>query len=462
MSVKLPASKLNNENKSAFSILIVDDETEICNFLSRALRKYYSVVDIAHNTAQANVLVKEKIYDLLIVDINMPEQSGIDWLASSQPEINNSATILMTGFADIEHAVAAVRLGVVDFILKPFRLEQMLKAVERSYNALCLSRENNAYKHRLARQDDCSSIIGSSKLMTKVNQLIARVASTKSSVLIEGETGTGKELVANAIHDLSGREGAFVAINCAAIAAELIESELFGHVKGAFTHAIAREGLFSYADGGTLFLDEISEMPMALQSKLLRVLEEGKIRPVGSNKEKTIDVRIVTACNKPLAPLIEKQLFREDLFYRLNILPITLPGLRERPEDIQPLSTHFLKQLADDLALPAISIDREDLDIMQCYSWPGNVRELRNLLERAMLLDSSPKQLLKELVEAQQPEVNASYPVNWTLHKVQLEHIEKVLASCHNNKSQAAGVLGITRKTLDRKRAHKESCVAFK
>jgi len=231
---------------AAFSILIVDDEEGVCDFLKRALCKLYTVVDIAHNTKDADLLRSQKLYDLMIVDINMPGQSGISWLQSLEQPLNNTAIILMTGFADLENAVAAVRLGVGDFILKPFRLEQMLSAADRCFKNTCLSRENSAYKHRLDRQDNSSSIIGNSQVMQQVNELIVRVAPTKSSVLIEGDTGTGKELVANALHNLSGRRGAFVPINCAAIAPELIESELFGHFKGAFTNATqARQGLFS-------------------------------------------------------------------------------------------------------------------------------------------------------------------------------------------------------------------------
>ncbi len=307
-------SAISTAPSAAFSILIVDDEEGICNFLARALKKKYAVVDTASDTVAAELLRKQKLYDLMIVDINMPGQSGISWIQSFQQALPNTTIILMTGFANLDNAVAAVRLGVGDFILKPFRLEQMQAAVDRCFESLCLARQNSAYKHQLARQDGCSSIIGNSASMQQVNQLIARVAATKSTVLIEGETGTGKELVASALHKLSGRKGGFVPINCAAIAPELIESELFGHLKGAFTNATqARQGLFSYADGGTLFLDEIGELPLPLQGKLLRVLEESTIRPLGSNREKNIDVRIVTASNKPLTQLVGDKLFRADL-----------------------------------------------------------------------------------------------------------------------------------------------------
>ena len=436
-------------NTAAYSILVVDDESGICDFLKRALSKQYTQVDIASDTRQAQQLRAKNFYDLLIVDINMPGQSGLDWVENFDQSMPSTAVIFMTGFAELENAIAAVRLGAGDFILKPFRLQQMQVAVAGCFEKLRLSRENYIYQQRLSRHEGSSSMIGDSPVMQRVNTLIARVAATKSSVLIEGETGTGKELVASALHQLSARSGPFVPLNCAAIAPDLIESELFGHVKGAFTNAAqARQGLFSYADGGTLFLDEISEMPLALQGKLLRVLEESKIRPLGTDTEKSIDVRIVAASNMPLSSLVEQKLFRADLYYRLNILPISLPPLRDRPEDIAALCQHFIVQLAAELALPQISLTQTDLLDLQSYRWPGNVRELRNLLERAMLLNCSPAQLLNE----QNVQSQGCYALNWSLQKVQLQHIERVLKLCCGNKSQAAKRLGITRKTLDRKR----------
>ncbi|MCJ8300396.1 MAG: sigma 54-interacting transcriptional regulator, partial [Pseudomonadales bacterium] len=262
----MPAPASNNT--AAYSILIVDDEQGICDFLKRALSKLYAVVDIASDSQQAQQLRGKKLYDLLIVDINMPGQSGLQWVQNFDQAMPSSQVIFMTGFAELENAIAAVRLGAGDFILKPFRLEQMQLAVARCFEKLRLSRENYIYQQRLSRQDSSSSMIGDSLVMQRVNDLVERVAATKSSVLIEGETGTGKELVASALHRLSARSGPFVPLNCAAIAPELIESELFGHVKGAFPNAAkSRQGLFSYADGGTLFLDEISEMPLLLQGK---------------------------------------------------------------------------------------------------------------------------------------------------------------------------------------------------
>ncbi|MEH6442819.1 MAG: sigma-54 dependent transcriptional regulator [Oceanospirillaceae bacterium] len=440
--------RVPSANPQPFAILIVDDEEGICHFLKRALCKVYTVVDYAYSTAQADKLREQQLYDLLIVDINMPSTSGIEWVTGLEDADKRPDIIFMTGFAELDNAVDAVRLGASDFILKPFRLEQITGAIDRSYNRLKLSRENYVLQHRLTINQQNHALLGESDAITTVNRLIAQVAPSNASILIEGETGTGKELAAAAFHELSGREGSFVPINCAAVSPELIESELFGHIKGAFTGATqARQGLFSYADGGTIFLDEISEMPLVLQGKLLRVLQESRIRPVGTEREKSINVRIIAASNKPLAKQVELGNFRADLFYRLNVLPIELPPLRKRLDDIELLVEHFNAKLSNQLNLPRITLKSADYQSMQDYHWPGNVRELRNLIERSILLGSSPKALLNP----QEDNTPSGYPHHWRLEQVELEHIGKVLAHCGNNKTQAAQLLGITRKTVERK-----------
>ncbi len=431
-----------------FSILIVDDEEGICNVLMRALSKIYTKVDCASSTLMADNLREQQLYDLLIVDINMPQTSGIDWVASLEEGDKRPDVIFITGFADLENAVAAVRLGAFDFVLKPFRLEQISGVIERCFNRLKLSRENYILQRRLTQDRQNSSMLGHSDAINQINQLIAQVAPSNASILIEGETGTGKELAAAQLHQLSGRTGPFVPINCAAVSAELIESELFGHIKGAFTGATqARQGLFSYADGGTIFLDEISEMPLLLQGKLLRVLQESRIRPVGTEREKSIDVRIVAASNKPLTEQVAQGAFRSDLFYRLNVLPLLLPPLRQRLDDIALLVEHFNTKLSSQLALPKIAITKQDIHCLQSYHWPGNVRELRNLIERSLLLTSSPSALLNPQTQLS----SNGYPNDWTLEQVEVEHITKVLDHCDNNKTKAAQILGITRKTVERK-----------
>jgi len=432
-----------------FSILIVDDEVGICDFLQRALSKHYSFVAVAHSSDEAAELYKRQHFDLLILDICMPGLSGIEWARDLQADGADVDVILMTGFADLESAVEAIRLGVSDFIMKPFRLEQMLAAVRGCCERQQLARENYAL-HRRLHQGEELAMVGDSPAMQQVKAMIERVAPVRSAVLIEGETGTGKELVAAALHERSGREGAFVPVNCGAIAPELIESELFGHVKGAFTGAgQAREGLFSYADGGTLFLDEMAEMPLLLQAKLLRVLEEGQIRPVGSEQLKAVDVRIIAASNRSLPEAVKSGEFRADLFYRLNVLPLTLPPLRARIEDIPALSRYLSLQLADELGLPPLPLSHQDIHSLQSYSWPGNVRELKNLLERAMLLGQLPHQLLT----AADDNSSGGYPLSWSLADVELHHLKRVLSAQDGNKSRAADQLGITRKTLDRKLA---------
>jgi DNA-binding NtrC family response regulator len=296
-------------------------------------------------------------------------------------------------------------------------------------------------------------MIGQSAPMQEVGEIIRQIAPTPTSVLIEGETGTGKELAARAIHRLSNLSGPLVPVNCVAISPDLLESELFGHTKGAFTGAHqARDGLFSFATGGILFLDEISEMPGTMQAKLLRVLESRRIRPVGSDRELAVDARIVTATNKNLAEEVRKGRFREDLFYRLNVVTIKMPTLRQRPEDIPELVDFLGKTLAAELGVAPPTFGREDIHALQAYDWPGNVRELRNLIERAVLLGRLPSDIMSIQGSAPGRESPTSpFPAEWTLAEVEKSHMRRVLESAGGNKSEAARRLGISRKTLERK-----------
>lgn len=448
-SLEIKANNLD-KNKSIFSILVVDDEPGIRDFLSRTLDKKYSLVVTAASTEEAELLRRQQHFDLLIVDICMPGQNGVEWLSSIE-EIMPSALIVMTGFAELDHAVESVRLGASDFIHKPFRLEQMMSAVERVYQQLQLARENRELRRRLGVIQASSRLVGKSQAIAAMRDLIERVAPLPSAVLIEGETGTGKELVAMALHELSGREGSFVPVNCGAISPDIIESELFGHVKGAYTGAVdSRQGLFSHADGGTLFLDEIVEMPLPLQAKLLRVLEESRVRPVGGEQTYQVDVRIVAACNRNLAKAVEEGQFREDLFYRLNVLPLQLPPLRHRLDDIPELVTYINEQLARELGLSVLPLNHEDMQAMQSYQWPGNVRELRNLIERCMLLGQLPAKVITE--NAQQSVSTNGYPINWALADVEADHMRRVIDACDGNKTQAAEILGVSSKTLSRRK----------
>ena len=436
--------------KKAFSILIVDDELGIQEFLKRALSKVCGLVEVASSAEEAEVLRTENYFDLLIIDICLPGRSGVDWLKSIADQNCQADIIFMTAFSNIDNAIEALRIGAFDFILKPFRLEEMVASVERCLDRRRLERENFVLRRQVDELYSFEGMIGSSSLVQEMCQLIKRVAPTPSVILIDGETGTGKELVANAIHKESKRTGPFVPVNCGAIAPELIESEFFGHIKGAFTGADqAREGLFSYADGGTLFLDEIGEMPLVMQAKFLRVLEEHSIRPIGTEREMPINVRIVAATNRNLKQDVIDGRFREDLYYRLNVMTLRVPPLRDRKQDIVALVQYYSLVLARQLSLPEIPFSHKDIQQLERYDWPGNVRELKNLVERCLLLGKLPKEMLVMNVENSANVMG--YPDSWALEKVEQEHIIKVLDGTGGNKTQASKSLGVSRKTLDRK-----------
>ena len=313
------------------SILVVDDEHGIRNFLTKGLSKHIGLIESAEDIDQAEALRQRCHFDLIIADIKLPGKSGVEWVQELRDAGRNTTVIFITAHAHLDVAIDAIRAGAADFIIKPFRIDQILTAIDRCIERQEMQRENFVLRRQIDKIYDSSSMIGDCLLMENLDEVIKRVASTPSTILIEGETGTGKELAARSIHDLSRRNGSFVPVNCGAMAAELLESELFGHVKGAFTSAHqGREGLFSYANGGTLFLDEIGEMPAPMQAHLLRALEEKTIRPVGSNQEIPVDARIIAASNKSLEQLVAEGEFREDLFFRLNVLNILIPPLRER------------------------------------------------------------------------------------------------------------------------------------
>ncbi len=442
------------DHKRLGSILIVDDEPGMCNFLKRALDKKYSVLEIADNVAEAEALRQRCHFDLIITDIRLPGHSGVDWVQEMRDQGIGTPVIFMTAYAKVDTAIAALRAGAVDFILKPFRTEQMLSAVERCLEQQKIQRENFVLRRQVDKLFTIDGMIGQCETMKNVCQVIRRVAPMPSTVLIAGESGTGKELAARAIHQWSGRSGSFVPINCGAVSHELLESELFGHIKGAFTGAHqAREGLFGYANSGTLFLDEIGEMPLNMQAKLLRVLEERTIRPVGANREVPVDVRIIAASNRDLEEEVRQRRFRKDLFYRLNVLRIELPALREREEDIEALADYFITTLSSDLGLLSVHLSAEDLEVLRSYSWPGNVREFKNLIERSLLLGQSPRECLNNmrLSTDQTADTTAARMLNKTLHEVEKHHILSVLKQVKGNQSEAARRLGVSRKTLGRK-----------
>lgn len=418
------------------------------SFLQRALGSRCGVVEGAGSVEEAKPLLQRSRYDLIILDIALPGVSGIDWLHELRQEGYAGDVILMTAYADLDTAIDALRAGAADFLLKPFSLAVVLNAIQRCFERSRLARENFVLRRELGeRGGGIDGVIGQSEAMLRVCDRLRRIAPTPATVLLTGESGTGKEVAARALHRMSPRaEGPFAPVNCAAIAAELIESELFGHVKGAYTGALqSREGLFYYARGGTLFLDEISELPLAVQAKLLRALEERRIRPVGTEQEVAVDVRVIAATNRDLKAEVAAQRFRPDLYYRLQVLEVTMPPLRERPEDIAPLVSHFMAQLSPMLGVPTLALDPRTLARMTDYDWPGNVRELRNLIERSLILgwfDIGPEPVIGQATVSTFDE---------TLAAVEKRHILAMLATCDGNKSETARRLGISRKTMDRK-----------
>ena len=430
-----------------YSVLVVDDEPGMVSFLQRALGSRCGSVDTAGSVEEAAPLLRRRLYDLIVLDIALPGRSGIDWLHDLRDEGYAGEVVMMTAYADLDTAIDALRAGAADFLLKPFSLAQALNALQRCFERSRLIRENFVLRREvLERVADVEGVVGVSEAMHAVCDRLRRIAPTPATVLLTGESGTGKEVAARALHGMSSRAGGpFVPLNCAAIAAELIESELFGHVRGAYTGAQqSREGLFYYARGGTLFLDEVSELPLPAQAKLLRVLEERRIRPVGSEQEIPVDVRVVAATNRDLRAEVAAHRFRQDLYYRLQVVEVTLPPLRERVEDIPALLEHFISLLAPYLGVPHLAPDARTLARLGAYDWPGNVRELKNLVERSLILgwfDLGPE-----------PAASAGGSVREeSLEAVEKRHILATLAACDGNKSEAARRLGISRKTLDRK-----------
>ena len=431
------------------SVLIVDDEQGIRNFLQKGLEKVFGLVEVAENVEEAELLRQRCNFDLIISDIRLPNKSGVDWVTEIRSQGSTSSVIFITAHASLETAIEALRIGANDFILKPFRMDQMMASIEACMSRQQIQRENIELKRQVNQLYD-SGMVGDCEAMKSVCSVLKQIAPMPTTVLIGGESGTGKELAARALHDWSERKGSFVPVNCGAISEELMESEFFGHTKGAFTGAQnTREGLFTYANGGTLFLDEIGEMPMSMQVHLLRVLEERVIRPVGSNRLTPIDVRIIAASNRNLEDEVEKGNFRQDLFYRLNVVNVKLPPLRDRLDDLPLLVQHFSTMLAADLGAPPPAITGDDLFHLRDYQWPGNIRELKNIIERCILLKQTPTQCLKGSFEIPNEQQDPNQGIR--LDEVEKNHILKVLEMEEGNKSSAARILGVSRKTLERK-----------
>ncbi|HEL4235247.1 TPA: sigma-54-dependent Fis family transcriptional regulator [Stenotrophomonas maltophilia] len=431
------------------SILIVDDEPGMRSFLVRALRPKCKAVEAAADTEEAEKHLAERHFDIVVVDNVMPGKSGIVWLEEQRREGTSADFILITAYADLDSAIGAIRAGAADFLLKPFRTSQLLAALSRCLERGRLQRENAVLRHELHGSGAPSplrdKLTGSSRVIQATRDLIAKVAPLPSSVLFTGESGVGKEVAARSLHSLSTRaSNPFIPINCAAIPAELIDSELFGHLKGAFNWAQAsRQGLVSYAQGGTLFFDELADLPLAFQGKLLRMLEDRRIRPVGAERETPIDVRFVFATNKNLVAAVKDGTFRSDLFYRINVLEVQIPRLHDRGTDVLELAAGFMRELGLQLGLHPIPFDERTRAYLQHYSWPGNVRELHNYVERSLILGHFPSHL--ERLES------LSDPRSRLLSEVERRHILAVLRETGGDREQAASILGISRKTIDRK-----------
>ncbi len=434
-------------------VLIVDDEPEMRRFLKRALGPQFAHIETASSAEEARSRAQASRFDLLIADIRLPGATDGWELAREFRTRHTSAVdvILMTGFPDLHSDVRPAGDEPADILRKPFQLRDLQTLITRSRERREARAKEDATFGENANAAETQRVMSQQGPMQAVWDAIQRIAPKPTTVLIRGETGTGKEVIARTLHELSGRSGAYVPINCGAISPELIESELFGHVKGAFTGAHqGRTGLFGQAEGGTLFLDEIGEMPLAMQAKLLRVLEERRYRPVGGGQEIAARVRVITATNRDLAAEVAAGRFRKDLFYRLNVVDLQVPPLRERQPDILPLADYFLNTLSDELAIPKPVLTERDRRCLTAYDWPGNCRELRNVAERALLFGQPIADCLPQpdgLSERQ----SVSSPPDSTLETLQRAHILQTLQQTEGNKSEAARLLGVSRKTIERK-----------
>jgi DNA-binding NtrC family response regulator len=439
------------------AILLVDDEEKILKALGRALRDAGHEVIETSRARDAERLLTNRPFDVFIVDNVMPERSGLDLIrayVTSTPEGERAQILMMTAHATVESAIEAMKLGALDYLQKPFEIDELLVVVRRALDHQRLRTEHRYLRSERDEQFDYYGIIGRSQVVANIIKKAERVADTKSTVLVTGETGTGKELVARAIHHRSAqRDMPLIRVNCAAIPESLLESELFGHVKGAFTGATAtKKGKFALADGGTIFLDEIGTLSVTVQSKLLRVLQEREFEPLGAERTERVDVRVIAATNRDLRQMVVDGKFQEDLFYRLNVIPIELPPLRERREDIPALVDHFVRKHAQRTGRRIERIDDGVLARLQQYDWPGNVRELENTVERAVVLATGPVITAEAVsivgVPAPQGTGLPSLRLRQNIEWVERETIRRALESSRGVKKDAAELMGISQRAL--------------
>ncbi len=454
--------------KVKYAVLIVDDEKNTREGLARALRRDYEV-HTAESAPSALAVLSDYSIDVMLSDVRMPGMDGIDLLKSVVVRYPDVVCILLTAYGSVETAVEAMKQGAADFLTKPVNLDHLDLTVARAIKRRNLETENRDLKRQLDSKFGLESIIGSSAVMETLFDIIRQAAPTQATILIQGASGSGKELVAQAIHRLSARaNGPFIAVHCAALSSTLLESELFGHEKGAFTGAVVqRKGRFEMANGGTLFLDEISEIEPEVQVKLLRVLEERKFERVGGTETIEVDIRIIAATNRNLKQYVDQGKFREDLYYRLDVVAIRMPLLQERGNDIPVLCTHFMKEFSEVNGRKITRIAPDAVAMLQSYSWPGNVRELRNTIEKMVVLahgeiltvDDVPANIRAEVsrssVAASTPcspvQSVADVPPAESLAEMEKRKILGVLDAANGNKSKAALALGISRRTLHRK-----------
>ena len=438
-----------------FRILVVDDELSMRDSLSAWLTEDGYEVEMAENGAEAIERIRQKDFAVCFVDLKMPGgMNGLDTLTEMKRLRPETEVVIMTAYATVDTAVEAMKVGARDYIVKPFNPEETSLLTRRILELKAIQRENVYLRKKLARRFEFHDIISKNEKMAQIFELIRKVAGLKSTVLILGESGTGKELVARAIHQAGERkEGAFVHVSCAALAETLLESELFGHEQGSFTGALSRKiGKFEQADGGTIFLDEIGDIPPKLQMDLLRVLQERSFFRVGGSREISVDVRVIAATNRDLPQAVEDGEFREDLYYRLNVVSVNLPPLRERREDIPLLARHFVSRLGIELSVPTRGVSEEALKVLMDHDWPGNVRELENAIERAMATCGKERLCAAcfDFLRTGMRRIRGGFvpPVNLTLAELEQQVIPAVLTDTGWNVKAAAEVLGIDRSTL--------------